>query len=298
MESNIKTFEKSVADGQPIELYKFTQGDISYFYTSYGKDISITINDDGKSRTEKYFADVIERAEIRPNTTSSSSIDMEIKVWKDHPVGKLFQGAPPEKSITIKIYRLHATDIDKYDTVFYGVISQANFEGSDCKLIAKMENWLDKEVPRGMYQYFCKNNLYDHNCRLRKNDFEQRIFVDKVVELNIYSTQFKTFPDDHFKGGLIYYDKQIRMIESHKGEVVKIRYPFLREPHNEIIVTVGCQRIFSICNKRFNNIENFNGFPYMPPTDSERNPVGKGVYWLDSLVVERDSDGFVGNIEL
>lgn len=297
-ESNIAAQEKSVDGAEPIEFYQFAQKDMKYYYTSNHEDISLTIEEDGKKRTEKYFADYIERAEIRPNTSGTTAGDMRITVSKDHPVAKLFQGAPPETSVEVRIYRAHAIDINRYDIVFRGVISQATFEDSTCALTAKFENWLDKEVPNGMYQYFCKNLIFDHNCRLKKADWQVNIFVDKVIELKIYSEQFADFEDGYFAGGCLYFDGQIRMIDTHKGNVATVRYPFLREPRNDAVATPGCSHLFSVCAKRFANTENFTGCPYMPPTDSEKNPVGKGAYWMDSSVIHRDSKGFVGTIDL
>lgn len=298
MGSNIKSFESSDDAGQPVELYKFTQKGISYYYTSNCEDISITVKEDGKIRTEKYFADHISRAQLQPNTSGSTAGDMQVAVWKDHPVAKLFQGAPPEEPVTVEIHRAHAADVDRYDTVFYGVISQAVFEGSECKLTAKIENWLDKEIPNGMYQYFCVNMIYGPNCGLNKEDWQVDIFIDKIDELTVYSAQFAEYEDGYFAGGCIYFDGQARAIDEHKGNAIKMKYPFLREPHNDAVAVPGCGHLFSTCAKRFRNTDNFTGCPYMPPTDSEKNPVGKGAYWVDSSVIERDSKGFVGNIEM
>lgn len=296
--SRVEAFEKSIDNGQPIELYRFSQGDLDYFYTSNYEDVSIRIQDGEKIRTEKYFADHVSRAEIRPNTSGSSAVDMQITMWKDHPVAKLFQGAPPESSVAVKIYRVHAGDIERYDVVFYGMISQATFEDSECRLTAKMENWLDKEIPRGRYQYFCQNSIFDANCMLNKEDWQVKVFIDKVDEVRIYCEQFAEYPDGYFDGGCVYYDKQARRVDSHKGNVVTIRYPFLRPPRNEAVITPNCNHLFSVCAERFQNALNFTGFPYVPPTDPEKNPTGQGAYWLDSEVVARDTDGFVGKITL
>lgn len=297
-QSNITQYESSVDNGSPIELYKFTQGDMDYLYTSVGSNISITISDDGKTRTEKYFADVISRAEIKPNTSSSGAMDMQITVWKDHPIAKLFQGAPPEKSVKVKIIRLHNDNLDKRDVVFIGIISQATFKNSDCTLTAKLENWLDKNIPRGLYKYFCKHSIYDHNCKLKKEEWQVEIFVDKIDGLTVYCDKLAEYEDGYFTGGSLYYDGQIRRVDVHKGNIVTLRYPFLRKPVNNAIITPGCNHLFPSCAKFFHNTLNFAGFPYVAPTNSEKNPVGKGAYWLDSQVVQRDTDGFVGTIEL
>lgn len=294
-ESNIAIYEDSVQDGQPIECYKFTYQGVNYLYTSHCRDVEI-IFPGGQS--EKYIAEYIERPAIKPASKGDTD-SMVIDVSKDHVIAKLWQGPPPETPVTVKIYRLHEQDHSKVDVVFYGRISQANFsEDSKCHLAAKLENWLSKEIPSGKRQYFCNNVIFDTKCRLVKADWLVDAVVDQVTGLYVYSPKFAEYPDDYFTGGSFYYAGNVRMISEHEGDRVKLKYPFISAPRNDIQLTPGCNHLFRTCALKFQNTLNFNGFPYVAPTDPEKNPTGKGVYWIDSLVVQRDTNGFVGTIEL
>ena len=293
-DSNISVFENSAQDGQPIECYKFTYQDASYLYTSHCRDVQILF---AGGVSETYIAEYIERAAIKPASKGDTD-SMTVDVSKDHVIAKIWQGPPPERPVTIKIYRLHEQDHSKVDVVFYGRISQAEFEDSKCHLTVKLENWLAKEIPSGKRQYFCNNVIFDTKCRLVKAEWMVDAVVEQVTGLYVYSPTFAEYPDGYFAGGSFYYDGNVRMIRSHEGDRVKLKYPFISVPRNDIQVTPGCNHLFRTCALKFQNTLNFTGFPYVAPTDPEKNPTGKGVYWIDSLVVQRDTNGFVGRIEL
>lgn len=296
-ESNIEKYENSIQDGIPIECYKFSHNDINYLYASAASDIELQVTESSVTRTEKYFAEVISRASVKPGGMGKTS-DCVITVSKDHAIAKLFQGPPPETPVTLVIYRVHDQDKSKFDVALYARIGQASFKGSECELTAIQENWLNKELPNGMNQYYCNHVIFDHNCKLKKEDLQVEVFIDKAEGLNIYSRKFAEFAAGYFVGGKIYYESYVRTISEHEGNRVKVKYPFVNIPRNQVIVVPGCDHLFKTCALRYNNHLNFSGIPYVAPTDPKRNPTGQGAYWVDSLVVQRDTDGFVGTIEL
>lgn len=293
--SNISIYENSIQDGQPIECYKFMHQGVNYLYTSHCRDVTIVFPENGQ--TEKYVAEYIERTSIKPASKGDAAC-MTIDVSKDQVIAKMWQGPPPETPVTVKIYRLHEQDHSKVDVIFYGRISQANFEDSRCHFTVKLENWLSKEISNGKHQYFCNNVIFDSKCRLVKTDWLVDAVVDRVVGLNVYSPKFAEYPDGYFAGGSFYYGDNVRMISEHVKDCVKLKYPFISAPRNYIKLTPGCNHLFRTCALKFHNTLNFSGFPYVPPTDPGKNPTGKGVYWIDSLVVQRDTNGFVGSINL
>ncbi|VBB05561.1 Hypothetical protein LUCI_0771 [Lucifera butyrica] len=296
-DSNITLYENSVQNGRPVECYQFTHAGMNYQYTSANQDVSIIFTENGLQRTEKYFADYIERETIKP-ASSSDSVSVTIKVSKDNAVAKLYQGPPPEKPVYCKIYRLHAQDLSNFDVAFYGRVSQASFEASECSLTVKLEDWLSKEIPNGARQFTCNSMIFDSKCRLKEEDWVVAAFVDRVVGLDVYSTTFAQYPDGYFTGGFLRFDGGIRQIAEHVDDRVKVKYPFLSTPRNEIVVAPGCDHLFKTCATRFRNTLNFTGCLYVPPANPEKTNVGKGAYWVDSQVVQRDTNGFVGNIEM
>lgn len=295
---NIDKYENSVQEGIPIECYKFSHLGMQYLYTSAAEDIELQIIEKEKVvRTEKYYAEVISRDAIKPGSSGSIESCM-IKVSKDHPIAKLFQGAPPESPVNCIIYRLHAPDTGMFDVELYAKIGQVHFVDSECELSATMENWLNKELPNGVNQYYCNHVLFDHNCRLKKEDYQISAFIDEVDGLLVYSAAFAEYEDGYFEGGRLYYNDNVRMIAEHKGNRVRIKYPFVNRPRNTVTILPGCNALFSTCALRYKNSLNFSGVPYVAPTDATKNPTGKGAYWIDSLVIQRDTDGFVGTIDL
>lgn len=297
-ESNIEKYETSVAEGVPVECYKFSHKGLEYLYTSASEDVELRIEDEeGLTRTEKYFAEHIRRAGIRPGGAGGPK-DCVITVSKDHAVAKLFQGPPPESAVSLTVYRLHKPEPGRFDVVLKARIGQAAFQGSECELTAMQENWLSKELPGGMNQYYCNNVIFDQNCGLDRAAHEVTVMIDKVEGLDLYSKDVAAFEDGYFIGGIVFYESYVRTITEHEGERLRIKYPFQGTPHNKVKVLPGCDHLFRTCALRYNNAENFTGVPYVAPTDPEKNPAGRGAYWVDSLVVERDTDGFVGTITL
>lgn len=296
--SNTYSYESSVQEGIPIECYKFTNDNMEYLYTSRRSDLSLEFIENGLKRTETYYAEYIKRSELIPGSQGSST-ETTITVSKENPVAKLYQTAPPETAVMVRIIRLHASDLSKRDVIFYGRVTQASFEDSECSFTVVLESWLTKEFPNGLYQYTCNNVLFDKNCRLLKDDYKEKVFLDKVIdEINVYSKDFEKHEDGYYENGRMYFDGHVRMIESHKGNLCKLKYPFHLKPRNEVVVLPGCDKIFKTCVKRFKNADNYTGFPYCPPTDAEKNPTGTGTYWMDGNIVIRDTKGFVHTMNL
>lgn len=295
--TNIGMYEYSQQDGQPVECYKFTHDGGQYQYTSYQDDVTLTFEEDGLTRTETYFSDYVDRETIKPACKGDSS-SLIVKVSKDNSVAKLFQGYPPEKPVNLTIYRFHVQNKSNRDIIFAGRVGQASFEDSECSLTIKLESWTSRQIPNGMRQFYCNNVIYDHNCQLVEDDYKFPIFIDRVVGLYVYCEALATFPDNYFANGIFRFEDSSRLITEHKGNYVKLKYPFVGTPRNDAIVAPGCDHLFGTCASRFHNTLNFTGCPYVPPTNPDRTSVGRGVYWVDSQIVQRDTDGYVGHISM
>lgn len=296
-QSNLEAYELSVQEGAPIECYRFSHAGRTYQYTSAANDVALVVEEEGKKRTELYFAEHIERGALKPGGMTGA-VECAVTVSKDNAVAKLFQGPPPEEPVELALYRLHNADKTLIDALLRARIHRAKFQASECELGAVLENWLAKEVPGGTYQYYCNSVLFDACCGLKREDWQETILIDEVKGLDVYSTEFAKKPDGYYVGGRLYYQGAVRMLSEHEGNRVRLKYPFSKAPHNQVAVLPGCDHLFRTCALRFGNEKNFSGCPYVAPTDPEKNPTGRGVYWLDSLVVQRDTDGFVGTISL
>lgn len=297
--SNIKTYENSLQDGQPIECYCFTVNGVKYMYTSSRYDVSLPdYNSSGSvNGTLKFFAEYIKRDALKPGITSNSQ-NTSITVSKDNPVAKLFQTIPPEDGVTVEVYRTHAQSLTKYDKIFTGNINQGSFEDSECKLTVNLSSWLTKELPNMMKQYFCNNVLFDSKCRLRPEEWAVKVVIEKSDNHTVVSPDFAKYPDGYFTGGFFVFNNSPRMVREHKGNTITLQYPFSDIPFQDGVIYPGCGQTMKTCATKFNNYLNFSGFPYVQPTDPTTTNVGTGVYWADSSVVEHDTDCYVGTISI
>lgn len=294
--SNINVYESSQQDGQPLECYKFIYGPMTFLYTSSRFDVSLTVKDaSGITSTEKYTSDYIKRNNIKPSSKGDSA-SVAITVDKDNAVAALFKGSPPTRAVMLTIYRLHEQDHAAYDMIFTGEVTQAAFQGSECELTVKMENWLNRKLPNFMRQFFCCNVIYDVSCRLNKADYAKEIYIDGVQGLTVTAADIAGYDDDYFAGGLMYYGGDIRMISGNTGAKLTLRYPFPTTPMGTVTIYPGCDQRFRTCAQRFNNTLNFTGCPYVPSKTADGDKVGGGVYWVDAAVVQRDTNGYVGTI--
>ncbi|EGO65622.1 phage BR0599 family protein [Acetonema longum] len=296
-QSNITVYESSAQNGQPIECYKFRYRDMTYLYTSDRSDVALTVTENELTGTERYAADYIRRNSIKPSSQGDSS-SVVVTVTKDNAVAALFKAAPPDKPVTLTIIRLHDQDHGVFDKLFAGEIVQASFRDSECELTVKMENWLSRKLPNFMRQFFCCNVVYDASCRLNKADYEQTLYVDGASGLNVAMNELTNYETDYFAGGMMYYGGNMRMISANAGAALTLRYPFPATPMGYVTLVPGCDKLFRTCAKRFNNTLNFTGCPYIPPDTDSAAQVGNGVYWVDSAVVKRDTDGYIGRISM
>lgn len=291
-DSNISTYEGSAYQGRPIECYRFTYDGLNYNYTSAVKDITLSI--DGKD--EVFYHDYIMRGNIKPSEDGVTTISTK----KDNNIAMLYQGSPPEQGrVNLSIFRAHRQDLTKFDKVLEGTVSQVNFNGSQAEISVTQENYLNKEIPNGKLEYHCNNRLFDHNCRLDIEQYKVKCTIKNISGLSIQSDDFLQYPEGYFIGGMIWLGNNVRTVASHKGNMITIKYPLSESIRTgEFAIAPGCDALFKTCAIKFGNTDNFYGCPYTPPTDSEKNPVGKGSYWIDTLVVQRDTNGFVGTIDI
>jgi uncharacterized phage protein (TIGR02218 family) len=292
-DSNIEVYESSQEEGMPIECYKFICGNVSYLYNSTERTIALTSGDAAGT----YQAVYIKRSDINPNQKNGDN-DADVEVGLDNSVAALYKGPPPEVPTKLYIYRLHEQDHTKYDIIFQGHVSQANFKDSICTLSVKMMTYLNKEIPNCTKGYTCKNVIYDDDCELIETNYQITATIDSGLKTGIYSSAFSAYPDGYFNNGIARYEGKVRQIYKHVGNYIEFKYPLTSVPAGTIKVAPGCDQLFKTCASKYSNTLNFKGFPYVSPTNAKRTAVGRGTYWVNDEVIVRDSDGFVGQIDL
>jgi len=170
--------------------------------------------------------------------------------------------------VSIKITRYFMED-NVYKVIFVGLgeIVGVNNRVLTLKAVDVL-SLANSIVPPLVYSSFCNNTLFDSRCGLNKNDY----LVETVVATadngsSLASSIFGSYPENYFTNGYVEYNGEYRMITYHSPADNKIylHAPFDDDVNNKKVrVYPGCDKTAQTCKNKFNNLENFLGFPYIP----------------------------------
>lgn len=251
--------DNSIDQARPVEIYLFSISSMTYAYTNYYRDLE----HDGII----YKAIPISHGDLAP--TVEAGKDCDVMVPRDNPVAALFYTVPPQEPIYARILRLQETDQQQYDVIFIGRVRSCDFE--DAQAILKViygKGITDKKFPRIIQQPYCMHVLYNSYCGINKELYKVEATLTRADGRYLYAEKFRAYPDGHFANGLALWQGQIRTIVASGTGRIALRFPFIGYPTGQIIVYPGCPMTPEACTEKWNNIDNFLGWPWVP----EKNP--------------------------
>lgn len=263
-------FENSTESGQPVEVYRFTIGSNSYFYTS-AEDETISVGG------LDYTYEDISRTRLGDGPEDRDQV-LEITVPSSNAVAQQYVNIVPGNRAKVEVRRIQRNDTDnEVLLVFTGYIHSVSFKDNGAKAVIACQPVTaarSRVMPRFGYQSLCNNVLYDDICRADDTDPSFRLSGAAVTAVSgnvITVAGANGFTDGWFTGGYVETigTTDYRMIIGHTGNDLTLHIPF---PFDATTVTVnvlaGCDHSIATCKTKFNNVVNFAGFAYVPT----RNP--------------------------
>ena len=253
--------EYSQQDGDPVELYEFSQGSSFWRYTSSAEDITKT--------GQVYTAEMVKRNKVA-QTDDISKGGITLTFPLSNIFAKSFLSLAPEGVTTVTIWRAHFSDIvEDYIAYWKGRVLKAGADGAtiaiECESVFTS---LKRPGLRARYERGCRHGLYSGDCGMSMAAFKLTSAVIGVDEIGtqIIVTDAASYPDGNFTGGVMtHQDGSHRLITSHVGQVVRISKPFATSPGaTDVALYPGCDKLKATCISKFDNLENFGGFPYIP----------------------------------
>lgn len=161
--------------------------------------------------------------------------------------------------------------------LFGGRTSTVTVSATGVKLIVKGDNVLMQQYfPKNIYQLGCLHNLFDGGCKASRLTFSYSTTVGTDGINSIY-IPWGTPPLDaipYFLGSVTITSGngagQVRTIEASTNLGLTLSYPLynLPAPGDTITVTYGCDKTMATCSTVFANLQNFRGFPFIPPAET------------------------------
>jgi uncharacterized phage protein (TIGR02218 family) len=134
--------------------------------------------------------------------------------------------------------------------------------------------YLNMQIPSIILQPGCTNTLFDPRCGLAKAAFANNLTVQSGSTVNkIITTSGQ--PAGYFDNGQLVFTSGTnngltKAIRQYTGGVIYFNspLPFLPNAGDTFTAYPGCDKTQATCSGKFNNLANFEGFPYVPAPET------------------------------
>lgn len=267
-----ETYENSVEQSEPFELYQFSYQGGTFRFTSDAKDHV-------QSGVTWTRVPGLSRTAIEDSGDISKS-SLTLTAPEDFQMSLIFETYPPSDVVELEVFRVQRSDPTDVKTMWIGRILNATWGvGFSTLLGESLITRLKQPGLRRIYSKNCPHLLYGSDCRASQIAFEEEVTLEGVLSdgFQLLSSTFDTFVDGFFAGGKIEYDAGggnifRRGIREHVGSLITLTHPIPGLPTTATISAwPGCDRTKATCVSKFANLENYGGFPYM----TQKNPFGQ-----------------------
>jgi uncharacterized phage protein (TIGR02218 family) len=260
----------------PVELYRIALDQTVYTWTSGG--VAVTYN------SETYTPEPIGRSGLEQGEEINRA-NVQIRVPRTNVLAQIFLTSVPEYQATVTIFRqVGATTTVHWKGRVVGSTADQSEVTLECESVFTS---LRRTGVRARYQTTCRHVLYGRGCTLDKADFAVPAILKAVNGLVLTVETTDSYPDGYFHSGMVEdQDGVLRYIVGHQGDQITLWREVVGIGSDiglvgwgklwgqfwggiPITLYPGCPHDRVTCKDRFNNLDNFGGWPWIP----QRNPM-------------------------
>jgi len=282
-------------DGSPVELLTFQNGFEVFRYTN--TILPVTVG-----------AQVYEPLAYTRSAWSQSKDqdDNNVRMTAPNtwPVALLYQGRLTSSTTSATIERFHADDPGlELQVAWKGQIVSLQYSGNNVELLMEPLTKGAEITPKDTFSAQCNSFLFESpGCNLTSNDWKFGTTAATIspdgLELTFTNLRVEAVTidaaqggpgtltsdelDRYWEGGYILTGAgEVRdIIEGNVGgnpEALRIPIPFRDFSAGQgATIFAGCRLTLDICNRKFNNAINFQGYAYIPEIDPANTELPKG----------------------
>ncbi len=261
------SIENSTFENLPIELYEFRIGSVATRFTSYDEDINFN--------GDNYTKIAIRRSAIE-STQELGKANINIELSLSTSFLRQFIEAPPTEPVLIKIIRTHFGNSESIVS-FVGKVINVSFGEKSARLTCQpIQSTLKRPGLRRLYQISCPHILYGGQCRVVNSEFSVEAVLSSVSGLTIASPGFiisdgDGFDSTFFAGGYVernnqgVIDRRFILEHDNASGILTLNLKMQGVSIGSTVTAfAGCDHKVTTCSGKFNNIENYGGFPGIP----------------------------------
>jgi uncharacterized phage protein (TIGR02218 family) len=238
-----------------IELYKFVRGTSTWTKTSSASSVSYG--------GYTYSPAVIGRGDIESKgEISKSKLEISLDMFDD--LAQEMLGALLFEPLTLTVYTQ-----DEIETAVSWKGRLAEVKPSLTKMSLSFESIfssMKRPGLRAIYQKPCRHAIYSPGCGVDKSSFATVGEMTAVSGTYIAISEAALQADGYYTGGIIEAsDGQMGFIIAHIGSYLNLlrSVSSLTSGENATIYP-GCNKLRGTCLIKFDNLDNFGGFPWIP----------------------------------
>lgn len=253
-------YETALEQGTPVELYKFTQVGGTWRYCSCANEVQYLSN--------VYIPSSIVRDNIK-QTTDTFKEAINITFPKSNEFASQYLTYPPDSVTTLTIYRGHLEDIDSQFIAYWKgrVVGAKTSAGSITLQCESVFTSVRRVGLRARFEYNCRHALYSVGCKVSKELHKVTGTIVSVTDaMNFTVAEADAASDGYYNAGIIVFeDGTQRFITNHVGPNLTIARPYSGLVGGlSVDLYPGCDHTKEVCLSKFNNLDNFGGFPWIP----------------------------------
>lgn len=263
--------DQSVHDGEPIECFKFVGTLGTYRYTD--NPVEVTVNG------ELYEPMQITRSTVEVGSVIGSIQSMDFDVPFDCVISEVYSGLITPEELRVEVRRVHRGDdyATMWKMIWRGKAIGYSLSGRIFTIgtMNKMQTDLSASINSIYYQTTCNHILFDERCKVNR---AANSTVSTVVAISDDAVEVVDdgVIDNDLRAGEIVNQRtgERRLVLSNLANVITIGYAFIDIiPGDTVTMVRGCNHSFTECNVKFDNLDNYGGFMYVPT----KNPFTNGV---------------------
>lgn len=263
-------YDLTTQGGDPVFLLQANYGDDTYRLTNQARDV-VALGFTWTATPGLSFGAIMQTNEL-----ARDLVNVTFPI--NNTFAQIYINDIQDVATSVTLFRGYSNDPEQeFITYWKGRIASGAVQGKT--VILKCEpifTSLKRAGLRARYQRSCRHVLYSEGCNLTLDDsqfaYDGTITVAGDLTFTIPEAAESFVSDGFFRGGILRAPDGIkRFISDHSGTQISIR-----KPHVGLIATAevtlypGCDRTMETCINRFDNLNNFGGFPYIPT----KNPFG------------------------
>lgn len=288
------TFE--TGDGSPVELLTFGNGLTTFRFANTVRDVVVA------GQTYQALA-----YELTPFAQSKDTDDNNrtLRAGNDMAVVGLYQGAPTSASTTCNVARFHHDDVaEQLQSIWSGRIVAINHVEDEVDILLQPITNGSESTPPDTFSGLCNAFLFQSpGCNLTRDSWRHigtlNLLTNNGLNLQIPGLRAQAAALDAAQGGPtgplssaeldIYWAGgyiqtgagELRdIVEGDVGgdpDVVRIIVPFRSlQVLDGMSVYAGCDLSRATCNKKFDNVLNFQGYADIPEVDPANTELPPG----------------------